>query len=801
MEPSKENTSFSLNLQKILGPESPNDNLYVKIAIGLILVVIVAWMYPYGETIDFSYSVGSVWADKDIIAPFSFPIYRDQHEYEKEKQSALRSVSPIFDRNDAVAQAATESLNTIVDFLGVATDAHQRWLKTHAKADSVTFDQSLGKPLFPLSPKEWSILFQWRAAEKRGSAHPFRSFKETLANLLEEVYRVGVIDQAKIRQAPTLLALRKGTTEEIIFSQKIYDVEEAQASLQGRIASTFNDNVSASIGGKLLRSVLRPNLLYNQNETSRAIQIAEDNVPRTIGFVQENERIVSMHDRITEEIKLRLDSFQRAKVERGSIRSQWSQRVGIVFHITLILSLYTIYIFLFRKKIYHNNAMLGLIALLLLMEMFFGYLSLRLNVEAPIQYLIVVPAASMLLTIIFDSRVAFYGTVTMAFLIAGIRGNDYSIALGSLVAGALGAYTVRDIRNRTQIFRSLIFIFIGYSLTIIALALERYESFNTVTAELTFALANAVISPVLTYGLLIFFERIFKVTTDLTLLELSDFNHPLLRLLSEKAPGTFHHSMTIGNLAEAAADAVGADSILARVGAYYHDIGKMEKPEYFVENQVSLTNRHTRLRPRMSALIISSHVKEGIELGRQYGLPQKVLDFIPQHHGTTRMSFFFDKALKQAAARKNPKDIVREEDFRYPGPKPQSKETGIVMLADSVEASTRSIKEMTSQKLEFAIENMIKQRFVEGQLDECELTLRDLTKIKEAFLKILTGIHHQRIAYPEQEKLESKAIEESITEPKAITSTIDEKPIMEEPRAEEVDQPQEPPAPETSSDQ
>ncbi|TLY31201.1 MAG: HDIG domain-containing protein [Ignavibacteria bacterium] len=185
------------------------------------------------------------------------------------------------------------------------------------------------------------------------------------------------------------------------------------------------------------------------------------------------------------------------------------------------------------------------------------------------------------------------------------------------------------------------------------------------------------------------------------------------------------------------------------MGAYYHDIGKMLKPEYFVENQVGPGNRHNRLRPRMSARIIASHVTEGVELGREWGLPAKILDFIPQHHGTTLISYFYDKALHQAA-RKNAKETVAEQDYRYPGPKPQSKEAGIVMLADSVEASTRALTEVTPQSLEAAIQSMIKQRFAEGQLDYCELTLRDLTRIKDAFLKILFGIHHQRIQYPEQ---------------------------------------------------
>ncbi|HEV8539479.1 MAG TPA: HDIG domain-containing protein, partial [Bacteroidota bacterium] len=306
----------------------------------------------------------------------------------------------------------------------------------------------------------------------------------------------------------------------------------------------------------------------------------------------------------------------------------------------------------------------------------------------------------------------------------------------------------------TQIFRSVLFVFVGFALVISALSIEHFESVATTVTALTFAFANAVISTLLTYGLLIFFERVFNVTTDLMLMELGDLNHPLLQELSEKAPGTFHHSILLGSLAEAAAESIGANATLARVGAYYHDIGKILKPEYFVENQAGMPNKHNRLKPRMSAFIIASHVKDGIQLARDKGLPESVVDFIPQHHGTTRISFFYDKALKQAV-RRPPKDTINEGDFRYPGPKPQTKEAGIVMLADTVEASTRTVNDVTPQKLDVSIDTLIKQRFLEEQLDECELTLRDLSRIKESFLKILAGVHHRRIRYPGQEPEEA----------------------------------------------
>ena len=723
------------------------DNIPLKILTGMFLIALVALMFPHPESIEYSYNVGSVWTDKDLIAQFSFPVFKDLHEYEKERREAARVIYPVFERHDEIAKAEVDSIADIISSLRDAIVVRTQPEKTRALHDASPAQQAGGSLPFTLTDAEWNLLHQWLTAESRGGKARFEEFQKNLTSIVSDVLKSGVIDQVKLRESRAELALRKGTEEDILQYSKLYDLDEASGAISARIGTTMREEPEASIASKIIHAVARPNIVFDQVETDRATQRAADNVARTIGFVQENERIISRHDRITEEEKLKLDSYRKVRVERGSEYIEWRHRIGIVLHVTIVLGLFAIYLFLFRKRIFHNNGKLVLISLIILLEAFLTYLSLALNLTEPVQYLIFVPAASMLLAIIFDSRVAFYGTVAIALLIAGIRGNDYAFALTSLVAGALAAYTVRDIRNRTQVFRSLIFIFIGYALPIVALSLEQFESLATITSALTYALANAVFSPMLTYGFLIFFERVFRVTTDLTLLELSDFNQPLLRTLSEKASGTFHHSITIGNMAEAAAEAIGANSILARVGGYYHDIGKTLKPEYFVENQVG-GNRHQRLRPRMSALIIRSHVKDGVELGREHRLPEEILDFIPQHHGTTRISFFYDKALK-AAARRPGKETINEEDFRYPGPKPQTKEAGIVMLADSVEASTRAIDEMTPQKLEYTIENMIKHRFVEGQLDECELTLRDLTKITEAFSKILPGIHHQRIKYPE----------------------------------------------------
>ncbi|HLF15687.1 MAG TPA: HDIG domain-containing protein [Bacteroidota bacterium] len=724
-----------------------------KILIFLALTGLLTLLTPHGELVEISYTVGNVWIDSDLISPYPFPIVKDQKTYASELAAAEKTSPPVFRRRERAYEESADSLRRILADL--ARVLQGRGAASGAVKNTSRPADGAGVLPFRLSDAEWGALAGINRSTRGGIRAFFAVSHVDILEILREIYRSGVLDTGRIKQHHPVIALRQGNREEIMSVGRVYEPSEAH--------SVIGSGVEASPGGaagsvilKCALAVFRPNLIFDGIESAALVQAARDNVPRTVGFVQENERIVGKHDKITAGTKLKLDSFLKAKAERAIDSGAWRYWAGSALHVGVILSIFCIYLVLFRRGIYRDDGKLVLIALIILLEALFAWLTVRMEVPQPMQYLILVPAASMLLTIIFDSRIGFFGTVVIAFIVASVRGNDYAIALSSLIAGGFAAYTVRDIRNRTQIFRSLVFIFLGYALSILALGFEQFESLGSIATQLSFALANSVFSPVVTYGLLIFFEKAFRVTTDLTLLELSDINHPLLRQLSEKAPGTFHHSMVLGNLSESAAEAIGANPILARVGAYYHDIGKGLKPEYFVENQIGAHNKHARLRPRMSALIIASHVKEGAELGRQHRLPEMIVDFIYQHHGTNRISFFYEKAVKQAA-RKQDAASIHEEDFRYPGPKPQSKEAGIVMLADSVEASIRSVEYLTPPKMEEHIGEMIRQRFLEGQLDECELTLRDLSKIREAFLKILVGIHHQRIRYPDQPGIPDQA--------------------------------------------
>ena len=501
-----------------------------------------------------------------------------------------------------------------------------------------------------------------------------------------------------------------------------------------------------------------PNITYNAKFTNDEILQAQNEVSKYTGIVNESERIIAKHERVTKDVKLKIDSFRSAKGEKYQEQGISFQLFGKFLHIASLISLLTIYFYNFRKRIFYDNVKLMVFGLTIIFISFVTFLINQITVPAPLQFLIFVPAVSMILTIIFDSRVGFYSTVIISLITAALRGNDYSFALMNLFAGALAVYTVRDIKNRSQIFRSFFFILVGYSIGVFAFGLERFAPINTIMIELAFVSTNAVISPVLTYGLLIFFEKLFNITTDLTLLELSNFDRPLLRDLARKAPGTFNHSMTMGTIAEAAAEKIGANTLLARVGAYYHDIGKLISPQNFVENQLSEDNIHEDVAPEESVELIKKHINEGIKLGQQYNLPDEVIDFIPMHHGTMSMKYFYEKAKG-----KYENENIDIEEYKYAGPIPNTKETAIVMLADGCESAVRSIEDPDQEKIENVVDNIVNDRIENGQLNNSPLTLSDIDKIKESFKNILIGQHHKRIRYPNQDKIE-KGIDEETDE-------------------------------------
>ncbi len=360
---------------------------------------------------------------------------------------------------------------------------------------------------------------------------------------------------------------------------------------------------------------------------------------------------------------------------------------------------------------------------------------------------LVVPTAAIMVTALVDSGLGMVMSGVLALGMATLTGMDLNVALVSFFGGLAGVFAISRLSQRYDIIRAGFLVGVVNLFTLLGLDLIQGAGLaQTPTWEtLLWGLLDGVLAAILSMGSIPFLEGPFGIITSMKLIELSNPNQPLLRKLLIEAPGTYHHSIMVGNLAEQATEAVGGNSLLARVGAYYHDIGKSKRPYFFVDNQFGADNPHDKLAPALSALIISSHVRDGVELARQYHVPDAIIDFIREHHGTTLIKFFYHKALAADTG-----EGVLEEDYRYDGPRPQSKETAIVMLADASEATSRTLKQPTQQAIEQVVRKIIKERLEDGQLDESNLTLKELDIIARTFVRVLTGVFHQRIEYPEK---------------------------------------------------
>ena len=733
---------------KKLKVSQPEKNIYVKILIAVVTIVIISLMLPSYKNIDANIEVGTIWSNEDLIAPFSFPIYKDEADLESEKKEVYDRIIPVFIEVPGSGPKIRDTLASYFRKFNALISLISKQDKNVKKPESY---KNLKDELnLSLTDEQWSFLIRFSKGEiKPDGGIKFSDFEILIQKGIFESLRFPIInyDKAKIVSQKIAVKRNDDKTQKIEALERYSTLGEAKKTFSSGVASSVRDNDLIIIAEAISDNFIKETLFYDKELTELEIKNRIEQIPKTVGIVRENERIISKHDPITKLTKLKLDSFKKIRLERLGVQDFFAQALGKILTVIMLIAILGFYLFHLRRDVFERNSRMALISSLMILVSFFAFMSLSLKVNAPVELLIFVPVASILLTILFDSRLSFFVVVIITFLVAAIRGGDYTIAFISLSGSILAIFSVRDIKNRSQIFRSFFFVIAGYSVAIIAVGLDRSENLSKIAVNLSYAAVNAIMSPVIAYGLLIFYEKVFRITTDLTLIELADFNQPLLRELSAKAPGTFHHSVVMGNLSEEAAASIGANRVLARVGSYYHDIGKSMKPDFFVENQLEKKNKHEGMNPTLSAKVIIAHVKEGIELARRYRLPQEVIDFIPMHHGTTLVSFFYNKAKN--ITDENKEDVL-DYIYRYPGPKPQNKETAIVMLADTVEASTKAIEDPTPKKLDDKIDEIIKKRFIEGELDDCNLTLKDLTRIKKSFLKILIGIYHQRIKYPEE---------------------------------------------------
>jgi len=579
--------------------------------------------------------------------------------------------------------------------------------------------------------------------------------KEWLAGLLERLYRVKVVGNLKMyeRDREHGVLLRNVATQKerpADLQEKVLGPNDLQGLIQDEFRRSDYDAGQIKALSALLLNLLRPSLAYNQNETEVRRLAARDAVQPILIQVKKGEIIVREGDRVS------ADQVSKLTVLRaqGSREVLLSQVLGLLLGSFILLFITNRYgqrnIRKYRPKnrdlLFMASTLVGMVLVLKLG----GFIATAVGSAFPYidagAYYYVLPfaAGAMAVRIALNSEVALLFSVVFAALVGFLFGNSFELFLFALLSSLAGAHWVRQLTVRTSMFRAGARLSMFNFMTIFAIHLVTAQEIGTgLLFELGFGLFGGLLAAVLVSGIIPLIESAFRYTTNLKLVELANMNNPLLRELMFQAPGTYHHSIIVGNLAEAAAEMIGANPLLARVAAYYHDIGKAKKPLYFIENVSGGDNKHDKLAPSMSALILMAHLKDGVEMAKEHRLGRSLVDVIRQHHGTSLMKFFYERA-KQREERE-----VDEYDYRYPGPKPQTREAALIMLADAVEAASRTLTDPTPARIQGMVQKIINNIFIDGQLDECELTLKDLHHIAKSFNRVLGGIFHHRIEYPE----------------------------------------------------
>ncbi|MDV4150110.1 HDIG domain-containing protein [Clostridium sp. AL.422] len=559
--------------------------------------------------------------------------------------------------------------------------------------------------------------------------------------LTDEEYNILLsIETSKVSdiQSKTLEALDmayKNNIEENDYEalQKAKDLA-SQALISYNLERSLEDTLKS-----IVYSQIKANLFIDTEKMEENIKEAQKNVQKEI--IKKNQIIVKEGEPITERQIELLNEL--GLLNTGITRSYVLSLISLAVLIALVLFLEYTYLYRERMDIFKSNKLIILISSINIISLM---LSLGLNIISP--YLIPSICGAILMTVLIDYRVSLVINLMNLVFVSIVVSFDPAVIVLSMIGVVLGSIAVKKVQQRNDIIYSTIYITAVLAILVMSVGMILSNNLMENLIQVLYTSVGVIISGILSVGLLPFYESIFDVVTNIKLLELSNPNQPLMKKLLMEAPGTYHHSMMVANLAEAATEAVGGNPVLARVGAYYHDIGKTKRPYFFGENQLGKENPHDRITPNLSTLIILSHTKDGIEMAKEHNIPKIIQDIIVQHHGTTLVKYFYYKVKNSA---ENPDD-VKEEDFRYSGPIPDTKESGILMLADSVEASVRSIPEPTKDKIENMVNNIINDKISTNQLINCDLTLKDIEIIRKSFLKTLDGIYHHRVEYPTEKK-------------------------------------------------
>lgn len=678
------------------------------------------------------YNLGDI-ATKEIKSTQDL-LVEDQRATQEKRIEAERSIFPVYDYDPEILIEAGNRLRK----------AFSQPPQTIKKAE---WESSFR---FILSQREWQVL------EKE-------KFNPTIGDLslrlITPLLRRGIINDKDLLDPEALkgITLRNIQTREEKKDTPPFnflDLREAKLRLRTdleRISPDLNRDMAALIL-KLTEQSLRPNLTFNKDETEARKAEARARVNPVYFQIKRGETILRAGERVGEEHLLKIDALKQAQDRRHIL----SMLIGLaVLTFLFLASLYEFSTKNIRKIALSTRDLLFFCSLLIVVLGLLKIFYLVTDIlggelftipSSSYTYLFPIAAGAMLVRIVINSEVAIIFAALASYFSASLMGNQLFLFVFSFIGSLIGAHKVARCEQRSIVMKAGVAVGLVNVLMILSYNLMSGTFLKmTLFADLIMGFLGGILASVMVLGMAPIIESLFGYTTDIKLLELANLDQPLLKDLMVQAPGTYHHSIIVGSLVEGGAKSIAANPLLARVSAYYHDIGKLKKPLYFIENAGGMENRHDHLTPTMSSLILASHVKDGVELAQENHLGERIVQIIQQHHGTSLISFFYQKAKEKEDPGMDPID---EKDFRYPGPKPQTKEAGIVMLADAVEAATRTLTEPTPSRIKGLVQRIINNIFLDGQLEECELTLKDLQKIEESFSRTLTAYFHQRVNYP-----------------------------------------------------
>jgi putative nucleotidyltransferase with HDIG domain len=685
---------LSSSRQKAIMRKYSNNLKYLMMAASICVIV---FTLPKQAKFRYEYDRGRIWTQKDLVSPYNFAILKTQQEIESDQQAALHSVIPIYQLDMEMGQAQID---------GFKNDFEIKWHNAGIN-------------------------------ERKKQAYLLEGI-----NLLKEVYDRGILTfnqkyQQSQQNYPITVVNKNVATDQN--TADMFTKEKALAYCDQELSK--RKDIDKTFLLDLIQDRLQNNLKYDDKLTSRLEKEVLDGLSQTRGMVQKGEVIVAKGSVINDAIYQKLESFKKAFEDNARVNGDRRLvLLGQFLLVSIVICLLVVFLYLFRRDIYDDNRLVCLI--LLVVTAMLASLSLAIRLQLPNLYYIPYCIVPIIIRILFDTRLALNIHILVILVAGFFVPNSFEFAYFEITAGMVSIYSIKNLIRREQFLLSALIITFGYFLAFLGISFIREGSFTSIDWMDFVPFVVSVLLTLLAYPLIYAFEKMFAITSDITLIELTNTNAPLLRELAFTAPGTFQHSLQVANLAENAIYSIGGNALLVRAGALYHDIGKLENPLYFIENQSAGFNPHDKLSYEESAQIIIRHVSKGIEMARKANLPEIVIDFIRTHHGNTRVDYFYQSFLKNF-----PEKFINENIFRYPGPIPYSKETGVLMLADSVEAASRSLREPDEKSISDLVDRIVKYKLNQDQLKDSNITLKDIETIKTIFKRMLMSIYHVRIDY------------------------------------------------------